>query len=72
MSGYFVDLTGVREEQGPSAGDTALMLVAEARSTVEKAKGIIMVAVGCDDVAAFAGPPRRLRQSQTAPAEHYE
>ncbi|HXH79718.1 PAS and ANTAR domain-containing protein [Nocardioides sp.] len=53
VTGYFVDLTGVRERQVPQDGETALVRAAEARSTVDQAKGIVMVALGCDDVAAF-------------------
>ncbi|MCW2835645.1 MAG: hypothetical protein JWN68_3598 [Nocardioides sp.] len=58
VTGYFVDLTGVRERQGPSEGENALVRVAEARSVVDQAKGIVMAAHGCDDVVAFA----RLRE----------
>jgi len=54
VTGYFVDMTGVREAQGPTEGETALVRVAETRSMVDQAKGIVMVALGCDDVAAFA------------------
>lgn len=53
VTGYFVDLTGVREKQVPD-GDSALVRVAEARSVVDQAKGIVMAAFGIDDVQAFA------------------
>jgi hypothetical protein len=52
VTGYFVDLTGVRGAQDSEA-ENALVRVAEARSMVDQAKGIVMVALGCDDVAAF-------------------
>ncbi len=54
VSGYFVDLTGVQEAPVRADGETALVRAAEARSMVDQAKGIVMVALGCDDVAAFA------------------
>jgi hypothetical protein len=57
VSGYFVDLTGVRVADDPAdddAADQAQLRVAETRSGVERAKGVGMVAHGCDDAAAFA------------------
>ncbi len=54
MTGYFIDLTGVRETAAVPEGDATLVKVAEARSILDQAKGIVMVAVGCDDDAAFA------------------
>lgn len=52
VTGYFVDLTGVRGAQEPEE-EKALVRVAEARSMVDQAKGIVMVALGCDGVTAF-------------------
>jgi hypothetical protein len=52
--GYFVDLTDVRDVESRPHDDEALVRVAETRLMVERAKGIVMVANGCDDVAAFA------------------
>lgn len=54
VTGYFVDLTSVRDPEVASEGDAMLVRVAETRSMVERAKGIVMVAHGCDDAAAFA------------------
>lgn len=54
VAGYFVDLTHVQESNIASEGEAALVRVAETRSMVERAKGIVMVAYGCDDTAAFA------------------
>lgn len=57
VNGFFVDLTDVRDGEashGEDQGEAVLLQVAETRSTVDQAKGIVMVALGCDDVAAFA------------------
>jgi hypothetical protein len=54
VTGYFVDLTGVRDTESRPHDDEALVRVAETRLMVERAKGIVMVANGCDDAAAFA------------------
>ena len=54
VSGYFVDLTGVRDGRDDPGDDDVLVRVAEARLMVERAKGIVMVAHGCDATAAFA------------------
>jgi hypothetical protein len=54
VTGYFVDLTGVRDDESGPHDDEALVRVAETRLMVERAKGIVMVANGCDDAAAFA------------------
>jgi hypothetical protein len=71
VTGYFIDLTGVRDDRGDPSHDDALVRVAETRLMVERAKGIVMVAHGCDDVAAFAllreyAAAREMRLSELA------
>lgn len=53
VTGFLVDLT----EAGPGSqreAEEAQVRVAKARSAVEQAKGVVMVALGCDDEQAFA------------------
>jgi hypothetical protein len=52
--GYFVDLTQVRRDETETAVQDALVRVAEHREAIDEAKGMIMVATGCDSDAAFA------------------
>jgi hypothetical protein len=54
VEGYFVDLTQVRREETEAEVQTALARVAEHRETIDEAKGMVMVATGCDSDAAFA------------------
>lgn len=58
VTGFFVDLTEVRADELRDAtaraeGDAALVRLAERRSQVDQAKGIVMVATGCDEQDAF-------------------
>lgn len=58
VTGFFVDLTGVRtgevRDAGDQAdGDLALVRLGERRATVDRAKGIVMLARGCDAREAF-------------------
>ena len=58
VTGFFVDLTEVRADELRDAaaraeGDAALVRLAERRSQVDQAKGIVMVATGCDEHDAF-------------------
>lgn len=58
VTGFFVDLTEVRAEELVSAAsraesDAALVRLAERRSQVDLARGIVMVATGCDAPDAF-------------------
>jgi hypothetical protein len=52
--GYFVDLTQVRRDETETAVQAALVRVAEHREVIDEAKGMIMLATGCDSDAAFA------------------
>lgn len=71
VTGYFVDLTVVRESDTVADGEAELVRVAESRSVVERAKGIVMVAHACDGAAAFSAlrscaAERGLRVSELA------
>lgn len=59
VTGFLVDLTEVKPEV--TAGETTLLRLAESRSLVDQAKGIVMLATGCDDRGAF----RTLRKCAT-------
>lgn len=67
VTGFFVDLSEVRADELTDAaaqaeGDAALVRLAERRSQVDQAKGIVMVATGYDEQGAF----RALRQCAAA------
>lgn len=71
VTGYFVDLTAVRESDAVADGEAELVRVAETRAVVERAKGIVMVAHACDGAAAFSAlracaAERGLRVSELA------
>jgi len=51
--GFFVDLTAVRRDETNREVEEALLRIAEHRSTIEQAKGIVMLATGCDPDRAF-------------------
>lgn len=53
VTGFFVDLTDVRRGETQAEVETALVRIAETRSYIEQAKGMLMVATGCDAEAAF-------------------
>jgi hypothetical protein len=53
VTGFFVDLTGVRSPEATAEADEVLLEVAHNRSQVEQAKGMVMVATGCADDEAF-------------------
>jgi hypothetical protein len=53
LTGYFVDLTEARRAEVQLEVDEALRRIAETRSVIDQAKGIIMAAVGCDATEAF-------------------
>src|SRR4051794_2323501 len=55
VTGFFVDLTEVRglEVTAEAEAEAVLLEVAEKRSVVEQAKGMVMVATGCADGEAF-------------------
>jgi hypothetical protein len=53
VTGYFVDLTEVRRNETQSGVEDALVRLAETRTAIEQAKGMLMVATGCDAEEAF-------------------
>jgi hypothetical protein len=53
VTGYFVDLTEVRRSETQSGVEDALVRMAETRTSIEQAKGMLMVATGCDGEEAF-------------------
>lgn len=53
IEGFFVDLTQVRRDETQAEVETALERIGEHRATIEQAKGMIMMATGCDPQAAF-------------------
>ncbi|MEJ7794535.1 MAG: PAS and ANTAR domain-containing protein [Nocardioides sp.] len=54
VEGYFVDLTDPRREETQSEVRRALAGMAEHRETIDIAKGMVMLATGCDSATAFA------------------
>lgn len=54
VEGYFVDLTDPRRDETESEVRRALAGIAEHRETIDIAKGMVMVATGCDPDTAFA------------------
>jgi hypothetical protein len=53
VEGYFVDLTQVRRDETEAEVQSALARIAEHREAIDEAKGMIMIATGCDSDAAF-------------------
>jgi hypothetical protein len=53
VTGFFVDLTEVRRNETQSGVEDALVRIAETRSFIEQAKGMLMVTTGCDADEAF-------------------
>ena len=51
--GFFIDLTEVRREEVNAEVEVALVRIAEHRSVIEQAKGMLMADTGCDPDAAF-------------------
>jgi hypothetical protein len=54
LVGYYLDLTPELEAETSAAADAAVRASAEARDTIEQAKGILMLGYGLDADAAFA------------------
>lgn len=54
VTGFFVDLTQVRREETQHDVEAALLEIAQTRLVIEQAKGIVMLAAGCDADRAFA------------------
>lgn len=53
VDGFFVDLTEVRRTETEAEVQLVLARVAEHRASIEQAKGMVMLATGCDADAAF-------------------
>lgn len=51
--GFFVDLTEVRRTETQLEVEEALLRIAETRSVIDQAKGMVMLATGCDADKAF-------------------
>ncbi|KRB77926.1 hypothetical protein ASE01_07030 [Nocardioides sp. Root190] len=54
LVGYYLDLTPEMEAESSAAADAAVAASAQARDTIEQAKGILMLGYGLDPDAAFA------------------
>jgi ANTAR domain/PAS fold len=54
LVGFFIDLTDLRRSEGEADLQAALLGVAENRAVIDQAKGIVMLAEGCDEDDAFA------------------
>jgi hypothetical protein len=53
VTGFFVDLSEVRRSETQAEVENALVRIAETRSYIDQAKGMIMVATGCNAQGAF-------------------
>jgi hypothetical protein len=53
VEGFFVDLTQVRRDETEAEVSAALQRIAEHRETIDLAKGMVMLACGCDADEAF-------------------
>lgn len=53
LTGFFVDLTELRRDETQADVETALSRIAEHRAVIEQAKGMLMLAAGCDADEAF-------------------
>lgn len=53
VEGYFVDLTQVRHDETQAGVTAALEGIATTRETIDLAKGMVMLALGCEADAAF-------------------
>jgi hypothetical protein len=53
VTGFFVDLTDVRRAETQAEVEEALLRIAETRSVIDQAKGMLMLATGCDAEKAF-------------------
>lgn len=54
LVGYYLDLTPEFNAESTAAADAAVAASAEARATIEQAKGVLMLGYGLDADAAFA------------------
>lgn len=53
LAGYFIDLTEVRRDETEAEVEVALARIAEHRSVIDQAKGMLMAVEGCDADRAF-------------------
>jgi hypothetical protein len=53
IEGFFVDLTQVRRDETQAEVESALERIGEHRAAIEQAKGMVMLATGCEAQAAF-------------------
>lgn len=53
IEGFIVDLTAARRTETEAEVQTALARIAEHRALIDQAKGMVMVATGCEGDAAF-------------------
>jgi len=53
VDGFFIDLTEVRRNETQAEVETALVRIAEHREAIDEAKGMVMLALGCDADTAF-------------------
>jgi len=53
VTGFFADLTELRRDETQADVETALSRIAEHRAVIEQAKGVLMLAAGCDADEAF-------------------
>lgn len=54
VTGFFVDLTELRRAETQAEVESALAVIARTRSVIDQAKGMLMLATGCDAEEAFA------------------
>ena len=65
VEGFFVDLTQVRHDETQAEVTTALERITTNRETIDLAKGMIMLALGCDAGTAFEVLRRRSQDANT-------
>lgn len=53
VTGFFADLSAVRRDETQAEVEVALLRIAEHRAVIEQAKGVLMLATGCDAEEAF-------------------
>jgi hypothetical protein len=53
VTGFFVDLTDARSAETQRGVDEALVAIAQTRSIIDQAKGMVMLGMGCDADTAF-------------------
>lgn len=53
LQGFYADLTQLRRDESQADVEVALARIAATRAVIDQAKGMLMMAVGCDADAAF-------------------